>query len=135
MGLAEVPDFNSNDFGFNTSVDVDSLNNMTGRPWGPSTNNNETLCQPCIPSMNLNIPVKPSRVRFSQPVVTRSIQIPNKDPKVSHESLFTIVTRAGRKFPMNKSRAKKDFSTRNQAKDQKDYSELEAQLKDYRGYA
>ena len=69
--------------------------------------------------MNPNIPVKSLSVR---------LPVPKKDPKVSNESIFTIVRRAGRNFPINKARAKKDFSTRNQVKDQKE-------LKDCRGYA
>ena len=54
LNLAEIPDFSSNDFGFNTSIDVDSPNNMICKPCIQSTNMTEKVCQPCIPSMNQN---------------------------------------------------------------------------------
>ena len=54
LNLAEVPDFSSNEFGFNTSIDVDSLNNTFCKPFIKLTNTTEEVCEPCIPSMSQN---------------------------------------------------------------------------------
>ena len=54
LNLAEVPDFNSNEFGFNTSINVDSLTNTFCKPCIKSTNVTEKVCEPCIPSLNQN---------------------------------------------------------------------------------
>ena len=51
LNFAEAQDFNSNEFGLNTSIDIDTL---ICQPCPQSTYSTKTVCQPIIPSLNQN---------------------------------------------------------------------------------